>query len=594
MTWHLRIENIAGIREGDATIEPGINAVRAANWRGKSSLIRAVQTAMGTATPLTEGAESGRVELATEGGRYTVELRRDDGDVERSGIPYLDDEYDAVCAELYAFLGEANEVRRRVREGANLEDVLVRPLDFENIDERIADVKRERERVDAELARAREAARRLPDVERAVTDLEAELDELEQRRAELTTDAEESGSAREELSQARAERSRLRERADRLEDAVDRVEARMEERRAEYDELDAPGADVAAELAAARDALEEVERDVELLRSVYAANKRVLDEDRVDLLTGVDRGLIDDTITCWVCGNDVEEAAVSGHLDRLGDRIADLRAEAEDRRERVQTLEDERETARQVRRRRDDLDAEIADLEATLADRRESLAEVRGSLAELDDRIADLDERVADAEGELTDVESEIKVTRADLEEEREELDEVTARADRRDALEDEHEELTAEIERLRTRKDDMKRRMREAFDEAIGDVLARFDTSFEGAHLTPEFDLVVARDGRQASLDALSEGELELLGFVAALAGHEAFEVADRVPVLLLDGLGGLADRNLGTLVEYLTPRAEYLVFTAYPEHTAFEGNEIDPTDWVVVSDESGIEAQR
>jgi hypothetical protein len=53
------------------------------------------------------------------------------------------------------------------------------------------------------------------------------------------------------------------------------------------------------------------------------------------------------------------------------------------------------------------------------------------------------------------------------------------------------------------------------------------------------------------------------------------------------LDGLGGLADDNLGTLIDYLEDRAEFLVFTTHPENTAFEDHTIDPTEWSVVSPE-------
>lgn len=117
-------------------------------------------------------------------------------------------------------------------------------------------------------------------------------------------------------------------------------------------------------------------------------------------------------------------------------------------------------------------------------------------------------------------------------------------------------------------------------------DILARFGTGFETARLTADFDIVVARDGQEASLDALSEGELELIGFVAALAGRQSFDVDETIPLMLVDGLGGLDDDNLHTLIEYLQQGTEYLVFTAYPEYTAFDGHEIDPTEWTVANE--------
>jgi uncharacterized small protein (DUF1192 family) len=165
MTWSIDIERIAGILDGDARIEPGLNAVRAANWQGKSSFVEAIKAALGTSTELTEGADDGRVHLETPDRSLTVRLVRDGDGVRREGTPYFEDEYDRVRASLFACLDADNEIRQAVRRGDTLEDVLLRPLDFQNIDERIADLQRERERVEAELSQATEAKKRLPTVQ---------------------------------------------------------------------------------------------------------------------------------------------------------------------------------------------------------------------------------------------------------------------------------------------------------------------------------------------------------------------------------------------------------------------------------------------
>jgi chromosome segregation ATPase len=587
MTWNFDIDNIAGIRRGEATLERGLNAVRATNWRGKSSFLRAIQTAMGTQTPLTEGADAGSVRLGTGTDTYHVRLRRQNGTVLSDGDPYLTDPYDAVCAELYAFLGEDNEVRRAVRDGENLEAVLTRPLEFENIDERIAELKDERSQVEAELGRAEDAADELAAVESTVSDLEQRYRQLRQRRDEVRVErAEETDGIREQLSEARAERDRVENRVDRLERAVERTEEKLRDRRGELADLDVPSdVDVADDLENARETLEQIERDENLLQSVYDANRRILEEGREELVTDVSHGLPDDRLTCWICGAEGDRETVSRRIEALGEKLADLRERASTVRDRVERLEERRDRAKRLRRERIDLEDEIADLETTLADRRRDLETAREALSEQRDRIDDLAADVERSDDELAEVEGELRYVETELESARERREKLRARADNRETLRAELDDLKAEIQRLRTRKDDLKRRTREAFDESMDEIVDRFDTSFESARLTADFDLVVARDGREASLDALSEGEVELLGFVAALAGYEAFDVGSRVPVLLVDRLGGLDDDNLHALVEYLRGRAEYLVFTAYPEHAAFDGHDVDPADWVVVS---------
>lgn len=587
VTWHLTLENIAGIQSGEADIEPGVNAVRASNWQGKSSFLAGIETAFGTEAPLTEGRDRGSVTLDTGARTVTVELERTEGSVRRTGEPYLSDEYDQVCAALFAFLDEDNEVRRAVRAGENLEELLTSPLDFENIEEQIGNLRRERDRVERELERANAAADRLPQLQERITTLESELEQLRGERAELDFDENESDDApREELSDLRAERDRVATRIERLEATAERVRDRLSERRDELESLSVPdNDDVEDRLESLREDLREVERDRELLQSVFEANKRIIDEGRTELLTEVSHDVLSDTMACWVCGQQATRDDVDSQLDALDSRISELREQAREYEDRVETLGAKRDEARQARRRKADLEAEVADLEARIAETEQSLDEATAKRAELETQIDDVGEEVAATEDRITDLESEIKYTEAELADAREDLEETEKRAEQRELLQKEYESLTEEITELRNRRDEVERRTRDAFSDSLEDLLERFDTGFETARLTASFDLVVARDGREASLNALSEGERELLGFVAALAGHEAFDVGERVPVMLLDGLGGLASDNLQMLVEFVAGRTEYLVLTAYPEHADFDAHELSPTDWQVVS---------
>lgn len=590
MTWNIDIENIAGILDGRATVEPDLNAVRGSNWQGKSSFIEAVKTALGTSTELNEGADHGEVHLETPTRDLSVTLTREDGSVVRHGTTYLDDEYDVIRAELFACLDERNQVRSAVRRGENLEDVLMRPLDFQNIDEQIADLKREREQVDAELSQAQEAKKRLPSAREKVRQHEAEIADLEEKRerveAENGSEDGDTQSTQRELSQARTEKNKAENQIERLEQSIDRAEQRLEERREELGALDVPEDEsIEEELSAARERLDQVKRDAEVVQSVYSANEMVLKEDRLDLITEVTRELTGDNVVCWTCGNETTREDVEKQLSELGSKITELRAQTEQHRDEVQRLEARREERKQAQRRKQDLEREITELEEKLADRKQSLGEANERLESVSDRVDDLTEEVNETVEELSDVESEIKYRRAELKDAQSELQQLKARADQVEALQAEYDDLRDEIKELRGRKDRIKRDTREAFDEAMQDIVTQFGTGFETARLTDNFEIVVAREGREVSLDALSEGELELIGFVAALAGRKAFGVDEAVPLLLVDGIGALADDNLHTLIEYLRDDTDYLVFTAFPEYAAFDGNEISPAEWTVAS---------
>ncbi|ERH00574.1 MAG: hypothetical protein J07HN6_02197, partial [Halonotius sp. J07HN6] len=163
-------------------------------------------------------------------------------------------------------------------------------------------------------------------------------------------------------------------------------------------------------------------------------------------------------------------------------------------------------------------------------------------------------------------------------------------------SLEKEIDELYDQIEALRSRRQDVIQTARTAFDEALEDVVNKFNPSFEKARLkkhvdqsgrTTQLELVIVRDGQEISVNALSEGEVELIGFITALAGYEAFDVADQVPCILVDDLGGLASEHIRTLMRYLENRTDYLVTTAYPEAGDLKANIISPGNWDVLSDD-------
>ncbi|UHQ96159.1 archaea-specific SMC-related protein [Natrinema halophilum] len=589
MTWKIEIENIAGIYEGSAELEPGLNAVKGSNWQGKSSFIEAIKTGLGTAATLTEGKDHGSVYLQTPEKTVSVDLSRSNGVVDVDGTPYLETEYDIARTSLFACLGEQNEIRRAVREGKNLEEVLLRPLDFQNIDVQIADLKSEREGIDSELAQAKEARKRLPGLQERVTQLETEIEDLHDRREEFSNASgseEQSTSVQSELSQAQANRSQAKSQLERLDQTIERVENRLEDRRSELESIDIDEDDtVESELEDAREKRQEVNRALEMLQNVYSANELVLEEDHLDLITTVNRELSGDSVVCWTCDSTVSRSDLENRLDALGEKITEKRAQLKTRRDQVEKLEARREERAQARRRKRDLEGEIEDLEEKLADRKQSLEEARDRFESADERVETLSEMVDETVDAIADVESEIKYRKAELKDARTELDELESRADQIETLEAEREEIQREIEELRNRKQEIKQQARDEFSDSIREISERFETGFESAHLTGGFDLVVAREGREANLEALSEGELELIGFIAALAGYESFDVDEAVPILLVDGVGSLADENLQTLVEYLDKRTEYLVFTTYPEHTTSDGRTIDPTSWSVAS---------
>ena len=606
--WRLEIDNIAGIRSGTATLDPGLNVVQASNFQGKSSFAAAIRTVLGVtgqydAPPLTEGAESGSVTLTTDDDSYEVTLERaPDGAVTQSGTPYLTDETDQVCARLFALLDEDNPIRIAVRDGADLTPLLQAPLDIADVDRRIDALQTERRDLEAELSRAEQVTERIPAVQESVTQLEAELEELRSRREVLEEEAERNDDdLADEVVEKRSTLEEYERHIERTEASIERKRERLTEKEAELDQLEVPAVDDDADVTAKRERIDELERKIDLLTRVSQVSREILEEGELDLITTVDRSLAGDEVECWTCGQ------LTG-VDRMERRIDALRSELASQRERKETLaeEVERHAARQreaerkqreaeslreeAKRLRLDVEESAAELEQ-LEEKRDAL---EGELAELESA---LDEQEAAVEEELTDVTVRIKGCERRLSEKRQELADLEDEREDLAALRERREELDTELTALRNRKRDAQTELVAQFDEAMAAVLERFAPGFGGAHLrlqtgpdgdVERIDLVIAREGRETTVDALSEGEVELVGVALVLAGYRAFDVDERVPAVVVDGIGQLAAEHLHNLAEYLQDTGEYLVTTAYPEVGSFDGRTISPDEWEVVSDDA------
>lgn len=604
--WEINIQNIGGIRNGETSLKPGINTIQADNWQGKSSFITTIQTVMGTTGmdgtdhPLTEGVSDGQVTLETENESYITTLSREGRTITASGDTYLTETEDRECARLFAFLGEDNPVRAAVRNDGDLADLLGRPLDLENIDEQISGLQEERRQVETSLDQARRAAEQLSSVQEDITRLGQELEGLREQYDEIqaeTDDRDEQSDLRDELSAKRATRDQLEGDIGRIENTIERKKSRLEQKNRELDELDAPDElEIEADIDEKQSRITELRTQIELLEDVHGANKRVLDEDQFHLVTDVDRSITGDEITCWTCGTETAEDDFADRLDDLQAKIQDLRTDQKELASEVEEIQQQRNEIERKKRKRRNLESEIGELEADLDESRRDLEDRKERLTEVREEMDALDETVEETDDQLTDLKSEIKVKTRELERKEEKLEDLEEQKANRAELQERYDDLCDEIAELRHRRKNKQHEIAERFEDSMEDIIDRFDPGFESARLEPktnaadeivDFDLIVAREGREASLSALSEGELELIGIVTALAGYKTFDVADRVPAILLDDLGSLSGRRIQSLVEYLSDEADYLVTTAYPEAGDFQGHTISPDEWDVVSDQ-------
>ena len=620
---HLSVENVGGIEQASARFETGVTGLVGHNATNRSSLVQAFAAALGSdGFTLKSDADAGRVSLQVGDDSYERRFRRANGRVVTEGEPYL---ASSRAAELFAVLTETNEVRRAVRENGSLRDLLLDPIDTDELEERIADLVDERRAIDDDLDRLATLADRLEERRTHLAERRSERDRLDERvetaEAELAAlDDGEHGETDGVEAELDAALSRLRDAEDELATVTDNLESeraalesleadreRAVERRESLDPPDESEiARLEERLSGLRDRRQALTETMTELQQVVRFNEERLDGEGalVEALAPAEAGTerlnpAEATVVCWTCGSEVERSAVTETVDRL----RELRAgKADDRRELESEIEDAESELGRLRTRREDYEA-VTDRLERLAEqceqRRETVADRSERRADLEAQVSDLEATVERLRGQRDDRRLSLREQLSELRHERDDADEeidrlaaeiedLEASLSKREALRGRRESVSAELQELRTRVDRLERDAVEAFNEHAAALVDRLGydnvervwierTTEEGAFEGPggergEFDLHVVRDSDgeayRGSLAHLSESERELVGLAVALTGYLVHDLAETVPFMLLDSVEMVDADRLAELAAYLREQVPYLVVVLLPEH--------------------------
>ena len=619
----LDVENIGGIEETSVVFEPGVTILAGRNATNRTSLLQAVMAPVGSDNVSVKAdAEEAHVELSLDGESYTRTLKRRNGTVTTSGDPYLED---STVADLFAFLLESNEARRAVVTDGDLRELIMRPVDTDEIRAEIDRLLKERRQIDTELEELDNLTDRLPSLEEERTRLESQIDEkkaeledveaeIEAADADVEQSREEQVELEEKLEELREKRSDVENVRYELETEQDSLESLQAEKRgieAEREELpETPAGDLEeleSRIERLRSQKRELESEVNELQSVIGFNQERLEEGAEGFMEAVegdseavtDELLPDETVTCWTCGSEVEADQIEMTIEKLRNlsqetvgEINDLEAglaEAKEKRGELQTQQRERE---RLERRQRELEDNLEQTEVrieTLSERRDELREeieaVEAAVENLED---DTYEEILDLHKEANQLEYDLGTLENDLERVEENVATIEERLDEESELEAQREELNAEIERLRTKINRIEREAIEEFNEHMETMLEvleydnlariwleRTETEVrEGRRKRTKsvFELHIVRQTASGAtyedrVENLSESEREVTGLIFALAGYLAHDVHEIVPFMLLDSLEAIDSERIATLVEYLEEYSVYLVVALLPE---------------------------
>jgi DNA repair exonuclease SbcCD ATPase subunit len=542
------------------------------------------------------GEETARLELARRNGRSVATTAKQ----------YTDEQ--GLC-ELFVALTEENPIRQAVLSGADLRDLLLRPVDTAEIDARIRELQQRKQDLDERLAELDELASHRPDLTARRETLTAKLDDVESQlddkreridEAEAALNADQADA--EELRDYRDERRDLRARIETHEEALASLRAELDEVTTERENL--AGENRTADLDVVEDELSSLHERKRRLTETITRLTSVVDLTAEYLEGGLDATELDATdvvadldpdsrtFTCWTCGTTVEQSDIEAQIETVRTVLQEKRNERDTVTERIQALTEQQRDLEAERDRLNELTDRKAEIESELARRtetRDDLVSQRravkskikrlavGSAAGSDGRLADLYDEVADLEYERGRLATELDEVTAEIAE----IDEALAE---RGDLRSERGSVATDLQDQRERIDRLERDLVTTFNETMERVLDTLEydavervwlerrTEADGPETTAEFELHVVRTTPSGNVyddtaDTLSKSEREVIGLVVALAGYLVHDVHETVPFVVIDAVEMFDADRISGLVEHFADHATYVVATVLPE---------------------------
>ena len=629
----LSVKNIGGIEETTVQFKPGVTVLSGRNATNRTSLLQAVMAGLGSTDVSIKGdADEGSVELSLGEETYTRTLKRTNGGVTASGEAVLTD---PTAADLFAFLLESNEARQAAMVDTNLRDLIMRPIDTDEIQAEIEQLLEQRREVTDQIEELKELKRRLPTLETERTELREEIEETKSELADVEAEIEardgdiQQGKAEEEelekkldqLSEKRSALEDVRYELETEQQSLESLRSEQTEAEAEYEELPENAPEQLSELDSQIDSLrnkkQQLESELTEIQNIIRFNQELLEETGetvFDVFTDdsesvTDELLPDETVTCWTCGSEVESEQIETTVDKLRELSTETVTEINDIEQELDELTAERRDRNEQQRRREQLERrqselanEIERTESTIEDLSAKRDALREEIEEVETEVQELENDAYDELMELhqsaNQLEYDLGALESDLERVEENIRTIEERLDEEQALKSKRDELSDEISSLRTRIERIEQEATEKFNEHMHTVLQllgydniariwleRKETTVrEGRQQVTKsvFDLHIIRQTDSGTtyedtIDNLSQSEREVTGLIFALSGYFAHNAYESVPFVLLDSVESIDAERIAALVGYLSDFASYLVVALLPEDAAALPDEYD-----------------
>lgn len=624
------VENIGGIDSTRIEFTSGVNVLSGENATNRTSLLQGIAAALGSERASLKGdAAHGHSKLVWDEETYYREITEENGSVRFTGEPLIK-QGDTEMVELFALLFERNEARQAIKHGKDLRDIVMRPVDTEDINRQIEALKEKRTRLQNELSeieslrsdvhqldqRKQELEEQISDISDTLAEKRSQIDDTDIDVGVSKAQQQELDEKLETLRSKRSELERVRSNIATTKETIESLESERQDSKAQLDDCSTSSDDlesIESEIDRLHQQLAGKESMMSELQNLIQFNKDMLEDNLVNqdvfaaLHVGAnqDSGAVTDQllqdseeIVCWTCGSKTEKAGISETVSRLQDVHEDLYGEWRQLQDQIDELEDERTRLTNEQDRREKLEQQLRDLELKLDQNEQSLTRLDEREEELVDTITTLEEtieairddkedRVLDTYQEASRMEYKLDSLTTERDQVENELQECRQRINEANGLESEINSINEKLDTLRNRVGTIEAQTVEEFNDHMDTVLQILDyTNIERVWI--EQKEVETRDGRrntqksvfdvhivretddgityEDTVEHLSESEREVTGLVFALAGNLVHDVHETVPFLLLDSLEAIDSSRIALLVDYLRDFVDTVIVALLP----------------------------
>lgn len=610
-------KNIGGLVDSTIYFKNGLNVIEAANASGKTSLLRAFLLSIvpvnssGYGYILNTGTKEGFVQIEdSDGNKFKKELTRMPRGVTVKGNNLIDESLQPL-AQRFAIGGPDNELLNAVRSGQNLKELLLEYTNVNVLNNKLRDLETHKIQLTGSIDSLSEKIVNKNELMAKIKSAEPKLVNLKKQQTNLESEkkkhkVKEDDNLKFETATVALEKINLT--IKQLSSSISDLEKRINYRESDSTKLTK---EIDNMKSAEKIGFESISNDIDKLTTEKQYLTAQIDSINhfIDEITRLiesphlissesesyaENSLLDEKISCPVCGSHTKESAVGAHkkslienrknnlirVSKIDNEISDLSMKHDAAKKAEDDLKIKLDNLSKLHLELASSKTQMKQYQTQLNDADKNKKHYESVVKQLEKNIetksAETTKKLTSVSQEIGVIESEIKHANSLLKSNEQHEKTLKKTKSNLKIVED-------DIVSLRNKIRDNEENIRKTFNETIAKITSSLQfKNIDVITMDSNFDLKVTRTSENGagyfdkeSIKTLSKSELEVVGIIVMLSGYTVYGLDKFFPIMVLDELTFMDKTRLNKLIEYILKTIETVILTTLaPEKITGEIN--------------------